>query len=107
MTEDKEKGKRLSSPISLKPYQFDEAVSDMLKVKPESKQKETKMPRFKVIYRCPKCGHEDFSIDNYSSKSAAMGTASAPCPHHEELGDLQATDAIEVKGIQLEKKRRE
>jgi len=47
MTKTKDKNKRQSKPISLKPYQFDEAVSDLLKVKPEDKnikvdKKETK-----------------------------------------------------------------
>ena len=54
------------------------------------------MPKFKVIYKCPKCDHEDTSEANYSSWSAAMNTASAPCPNHEELGELQATSAKEI-----------
>jgi hypothetical protein len=55
------------------------------------------MPKFQVTYRCPKCGHEDILEDNYQSWSAAMKSASAPCPNHEELGDLQATSAREIK----------
>jgi hypothetical protein len=42
MAETKEKKKRQSKPISLKPYQLDEAVSDLLKVKPEQ-QSEKKL----------------------------------------------------------------
>ena len=55
------------------------------------------MARFEVTYRCPICDHEDVLEDNYPSWSAAMKTASAPCPNHEELGDLQATSAKEVE----------
>ncbi len=35
-------------PISLNPLKFDEAVSDILKVIPESKQREAKMPKLKI-----------------------------------------------------------
>ena len=56
-----------------------------------------KIARFKVTYKCPICDHEDVLENNYPSWSAAMKTASAPCPNHEELGDLQATSAKEVK----------
>lgn len=43
---DKDGGKKQPSnekPISLKPLKFEEAVSDLLKVKPETKNKKTKM----------------------------------------------------------------
>jgi len=41
MAEDSKKGKRQSNaekPLSLKPLKFDEAVSDLLKVKPQEKK---------------------------------------------------------------------
>lgn len=45
MAEDSKKGKRQSNaekPLSLKPLEFDEAVSDLLKVKPAVKDKSRK-----------------------------------------------------------------
>ncbi len=55
------------------------------------------MPKFRVTYRCPKCDHKDEIEDEYRSWSDAMNSASAPCPSHEELGELQASKAVEVK----------
>ena len=54
------------------------------------------MPRFKVTYTCPKCDHKDVLEDEYTSWSAAMRSASAPCPNHEDLGELKATSAVEI-----------
>jgi transcription elongation factor Elf1 len=61
------------------------------------RETEVKMPKFKVTYKCPKCDHQDVVEANYSSWSNAMGSASSPCPNHEELGEIQATKAIEIK----------
>jgi len=38
VTNKKKKQSNAEKPISLKPYKFDEAVSDLLKVKPEDKK---------------------------------------------------------------------
>jgi len=50
MAKGKDKEKKQSSaekPISLKPLEFDEAVSDLLKVKPEAKDKSKKEQAYK------------------------------------------------------------
>lgn len=55
------------------------------------------MPKFRVTYRCPKCGHEDVFEKDYPSWSAAMQSTKEPCPTDRELGDLYATFAVEIK----------
>ncbi len=52
---------------------------------------------FEVTYKCPKGDHEDVKEVERGSWSAAMETISAPCPHHEELGDLRAISAWEIR----------
>ena len=42
---DKNKHSNAEKPISLKPLKFDEAVDDMLKVKPKPKEKEEKQKK--------------------------------------------------------------
>jgi hypothetical protein len=56
-----------------------------------------KMPKFKVTYRCPRCGHEDINEGYYSNWSAAMQSTFEPCPNDRELGDRYASFAVEVK----------
>lgn len=53
------------------------------------------MPKFKVIYRCPVCGHEDTNVADYPDWNAAMRSTYTPCPNDRGLGDVHATFAIE------------
>jgi len=54
------------------------------------------MPKFKVIYRCPTCGHEDTEVAEHPNWNTAMRSIHDACPNHRELGDVHATFAVEV-----------
>jgi transcription elongation factor Elf1 len=56
-----------------------------------------RMPKFKVTYRCPRCGHEVINEAYYPSWSAAMQSTFEPCPTDRELGDRYASFAVEIK----------
>jgi hypothetical protein len=48
------------------------------------------MPKYAVTYECQNenCGYQDTLEIEAKSKAAAWKTASAPCPAHEESGDM-------------------
>ena len=57
------------------------------------------MPKYKVTYECQneKCRYQETLEIEEISKAAAWKTSSAPCPAHEELGDMLPVKVIELE----------
>ena len=84
------KGRRGSKKaLSLHPLGFEEAVADIMKVKPQGTS-------YRVTFRCPnpKCGYEEILTVDAKTKTGALRAGGPKCPAHEEPMEGIRAEAI-------------
>jgi len=79
--------KKKQQNLSLHPLELDEAVSDLLKIKPSKEEQKKPTKEFIVTFRCPSpmCGEQVDLTISAKTKAGAWRTGGPNCGHHEGL----------------------